>query len=85
MSKWEYTIEVSDLYDSYISEECSLADFVAALKNRIEEIVPEEICAEIEDDLTDLTFVEDDDEYDDVMDRIYDWANIHKIWIEEYT
>lgn len=84
MANWLYTIQLPE-FQKCQNEEGSLEDVIRAFLEQIQ-IVPQELRDEIEWELEELQGLldagdPDPDDFDDVWETIYNWADENRIWI----
>jgi hypothetical protein len=91
MNKWIYHIEIADIWKKTKTDEISVYEFVELflkrlkLKSFYKKFIKEQDL-ELEDIILDFElFVEqkndDKEEFDDIWDRFYDWADGIRLWV----
>lgn len=78
MRRWRYTLDVSDIWRSDLSDEEKrplLAERVARFAKRIDS----DYLGEIADDLRDATTTE---EFNAAWSELYDYADFFKVWVD---
>jgi FMN phosphatase YigB (HAD superfamily) len=84
MPKWEKTLEVKDLWEKYENDEINIEDLSKQVAKRLETLYPgDDRWMDIQDFIDRFECVEDVEEFDDILDELYDWGdNGHRLWIK---
>ena len=84
MNKWQYTIDVSDLWAKAKDEEITAAQLGHQLSAGLRERkipVPVSVWSDFDTLETGATF----DDFDEPLERLYDWADKRKrLWIKTF-
>jgi hypothetical protein len=82
--KWKYTIDISLQHKLYQQGKLTLEE----LKKQVSKIfldaanvLDKERWIALVDFSRSFLLVEDIDEYDDVLEQVYDWADTNRVWI----
>lgn len=79
--KWDRKIYVGDIFhNDDIPFELKRDSIVKRLRSMVRPRKDEDFVCLIED----LEVTEDEDEFDDVWNDIYDWADENRVWIETW-
>jgi len=88
MANWKFKLDLKDVWKKLESKEISIADGGRVIEERIQSLISEinpndnekieEIFAldELLDIATDMAFVEDVEDFDYQMERLYDWGDM---------
>jgi len=84
MANWLTTIKVGDLHEQVEDESLTLQEAAGILADRLEQS-PYREEDEILDAVMDLRTVEDEYDYDDILERLYDFGDEgHRIWFDAF-
>lgn len=92
MNKWLYHLKIGDIWEATKDNEISVYRFVELFLKRLKQKsfykkFIEELDLELEDIISDFEFFveqknEDKDEFDEIWDRFYDWADGIRLWVD---
>jgi len=85
MKKWKYRLELKDLWDKRNGGEITIQQMGKEISKRIKNLP----CYKQEEDLEiisdDFEFIEDIDNFDNVLEQLYNWADYDKkCWIKTF-
>lgn len=91
MANWKYRIDVADIWQQY-PDEIDFLDFktqlLDILKNAVEDlrdiIDDEDEIMSLEDIVNGLEYSDDEEEFDQAWQDLYDWADYNKVWIATF-
>lgn len=92
MPSWKHTIDIKEAWAKAFEQQMSIKDLVKAIEDKTRSVLPTNLFEEAKqffDQMNalplkcDLSEVEDfdPDEFDEVMDQLYGWANERRVWI----
>jgi hypothetical protein len=77
MPEWRHTLELTDVW----SEEMDLTAKRDVIVERITKLPPYRQDIVLQDIVDDLRLVETEDDFNDVWDYFYDWADSKRVWV----
>ena len=85
MAKWKYVLDVSDLWEKGKARTISPQELGAGLADRLGELDQDNDLLQIRRELWDLTDESTYDDFDDILEKLYDWADEnHKLWLQTF-
>jgi len=92
MGKWIYKMNFKDIWDAYDNDEMEFSEFVTKfvqkLKHHYEELQSKNIVDEDELSLLDTIIDEfqyagvmGENDFDDILSDLYNWADYNRVWI----
>lgn len=83
MANWKKKLDLKDLAEKFDNEEMTATEVGQEVSKRLAELYPEgQRDLEIEDFIARFNEIEDEDEFDSLIDELYDWGDAdHRLWI----